>query len=160
MELIKPMNKKILIPIITCVFILFSFKINDTSEVFGKQFFELLKVSPVVSEAKIEGLFISLETLKMLPKTEISEFSVDEYNEFITGNINELLENAKYYGIVWKDIKYVKTETKALTDSGIDLQMMHLHFSHGVRTFKLQLVAIPHKNKLKLIRIMNLDYVD
>jgi len=53
----------------------------------------------------------------------------------------------------------VKTEAKPDADYGIDLQVIHVYFTHGVHTFKLQLVTIPHENKLKLIRIMYLDYV-
>ncbi len=138
---------------------LFSFKVDVKSEAFGKQFFKLLQASPEVSKTKIKKLFISLETLKTFPKNEISEFSQEEYDEFIAHNISELQENAKGYDIVWKNIKYIKTENKADSDYGIDLQVIHVYFKHDVHTFKLQLVTIPHKNKLKLIRIMYLDYV-
>lgn len=153
------MNNKIVLLLLSCALILFSFKADEKSEAFGKQFFKLLKASPETSKAKIEASFITLKALKTFPKNEIAEFSQERFNEFIAHNISELQENAKGYKIVWKNIQYIKTESKADSDYGIDLQVIQLYFKHDVHTFKLQLVTIPHKNKLKLIRIMYLDYV-
>ncbi|WP_420573112.1 hypothetical protein [Kordia sp.] len=136
-----------------------SFTTGETPERFGKDFFKLLKASPSTSETQIKQKFISLKDLKTFPKNEISEFSPEEFDEFVAYNISELQENAKGYKIAWNEIQYLKTESKAESDYGIDLKVVYLYFKHNAHTFKLQLVTIPHDNKLKLIRIMYLDFV-
>lgn len=154
------MKYRVIIVALALVCVLSSFKETNTDEAFGKQFFELMKASPRVSEAGIAALFISLEELKTFPKTELAEFSQAEFNEYIKESIDDLALSGEDEDIVWEKIQYVKTTSQSATERGINLKVVDLYFKHGANFYVVKLITIVHEQQLKLIRIMDITFAE
>jgi hypothetical protein len=154
------MKNNIIIATLIVGFTLSSFTKSDTAEIFGKQFFKILKTSPRASQADIKSLFISLEALKTFPKTELSEFSQAEFDEYITESIDDLALSGEDEDIAWNQIEYVKTTSQSATERGIDLKVIDLYFKQSESYFVVKLITIVHEKQLKLIRMMDIEFAE